>query len=225
MNKIKALLIKYKELITYVVFGVLTTLVNFVCFWALNKIFGDHVYLLNNAIAWIVSVIFAYVTNKLWVFESKSWNIKIVAREVVAFFAARLFSFGVEEGGLWLFVDILGMGAYSFTLLGFEITGQLIAKVILAVIVVILNYFFSKFIIFAKKKKKQQNNIRCNGAHFLRSVFLFVIWHVLFGYQQSLSHGHGSLSHSSLLFSPRVMGPNFSSNSFLSALNSAVYFS
>ena len=86
MNKIKALFVKYKELITYVVFGVLTTLVNFVCFWALNKIFGDHVYLLNNAIAWIVSVIFAYVTNKLWVFESKSWNIKIVAREVVAFF-------------------------------------------------------------------------------------------------------------------------------------------
>ena len=87
-------------------------------------------------------------------FESRSWNIKIVAREVVAFFAARLFSFGVEEGGLWLFVDILGMGAYSFTVLGFEITGQIIAKVILAVIMVILNYFFSKFIIFAKKKKK-----------------------------------------------------------------------
>lgn len=153
MNKIKELLKKYKELITYVVFGALTTLVNFVCFWALNKIFGDHIYLLNNAIAWIASVIFAYVTNKLWVFESKSWNIKIVAREVAEFFAARLFSFGVEEGGLWLFVDIFGMGAYSFTVFGFEITGQLIAKVILAVIVVILNYFFSKFIIFAKKKK------------------------------------------------------------------------
>lgn len=95
-------------------------------------------------------------------FESKSWNIKIVAREVLEFFAARLFSFGVEEGGLWLFVDILGMGAYSFTLLGFEITGQLIAKVILAVIVVILNYFFSKFIIFAKKKKKQKTRLKIN---------------------------------------------------------------
>lgn len=156
MNKIKELFIKYKELITYVVFGVLTTLVNFVCFWVLNKIFGNHIYLLNNAIAWIVSVIFAYVTNKLWVFESKSWNIKIVAREVVGFFAARLFSFGVEEGGLWLFVDILGMSKLSFTVLGFEVTGQLIAKVILAVIVVILNYFFSKFLIFTKKKKKTE---------------------------------------------------------------------
>ncbi len=154
MNKIKTLFIKYKELITYVIFGVLTTLVNFVCFWVLNKIFGDHVYLLNNAIAWVVSVVFAYVTNKLWVFESKSWNIKIVAREVVSFFAARLFSFGVEEGGLWLLVDVLSMGGISFMLLGFEITGQLIAKVILAVIVVILNYFFSKFLIFTKKKKK-----------------------------------------------------------------------
>lgn len=167
MNKIKELFVKYKELITYVVFGVLTTVVNFVVFWLLNHIFGEHVYLLNNAIAWIVSVIFAYVTNKLWVFDSKSWNIKIVAREVVEFFAARLFSFGVEEGGLWLFVDKLGFGEYSFTVLGFEITGQIIAKVILAVIVVILNYFFSKFIIFAKKKKnpaaedvqtKEENN-------------------------------------------------------------------
>lgn len=154
MNKIKKLLIKYKELITYVVFGVLTTIVNFVCFWVLNRIFGDDIYLVSNAAAWVVSVIFAYVTNKLWVFESKSWNIKTVAREAVEFFAARLFSFVVEEGGLWLFVDILGMGAFSFSALGLEITGQIIAKVILAVIVVILNYFFSKFIIFAKQKKK-----------------------------------------------------------------------
>lgn len=153
MSKIKQLFIKYKEVITYIVFGVLTTLVNFAAFWLLNRIFGEHVYLLNNAAAWIISVVFAYVTNKLWVFDSKSWNIKIVVREVAEFFAARLFSFGVEEGGLWLFVDKLGFGEYSFTLLGFEITGQIIAKVILAVIVVILNYFFSKFIIFAKKKK------------------------------------------------------------------------
>ncbi len=153
MNKIKALFVKYKELITYVVFGVLTTVVNFVCFWALNKIFGEHIYLLNNAVAWVVSVVFAYVTNKLWVFDSKSWRPKLVAREVAEFFAARLFSFGVEEGGLWLLVDKLGMGAISFAVFGFDITGQLIAKVILAVIVVILNYFFSKFVIFAKKKK------------------------------------------------------------------------
>lgn len=154
MNKIKELFIKYKELIVYVVFGVLTTVVNFVVFWIFSKILGDDLYLVNNAVAWVISVIFAYVTNKLWVFDSKSWALKIVAKEVVEFVAARLFSFGVEEGGLLLFVNVLGFDEYSVTLFGFEITGQLIAKVILAVIVVILNYFFSKFVIFAKKKKK-----------------------------------------------------------------------
>lgn len=154
MNKIKELFIKYKEVIVYVVFGVLTTVVNFVVFWIFSKILGDDLYLVNNAVAWVISVIFAYVTNKLWVFDSKSWALKIVAKEVVEFVAARLFSFGVEEGGLLLFVNVLGFDEYSVTLFGFEITGQLIAKVILAVIVVILNYFFSKFVIFAKKKKK-----------------------------------------------------------------------
>ncbi len=156
MNKIKQLFVKYKEIITYVVFGVLTTLVNFAAFWILSRFLGERLYLLNNAIAWVVSVLFAYITNKLWVFESKSWAPKVVVKESVEFVAARLFSFGVEEGGLLLFVDVLGFGKYSFTVFGFEITGQLIAKVILSVIVVILNYFFSKFVIFAKKNKKKQ---------------------------------------------------------------------
>lgn len=90
-------------------------------------------------------------------FESKSWAPKIVAKEVVEFVAARLFSFGIEEGGLLIFVDFLGFSEFSFEILGYEFTGRFIAKVILAVIVVILNYFFSKFIIFAKKKGKPQN--------------------------------------------------------------------
>ena len=71
MNRIKELLKKYEELILYVVFGGLTTVVNFVAFWLLNKLLGEEIYLVNNVIAWFVSVIFAYVTNKLWVFESK----------------------------------------------------------------------------------------------------------------------------------------------------------
>ena len=69
MNRIKELLKKYEELILYVVFGGLTTVVNFVAFWLLNKLLGEEIYLVNNVIAWFVSVIFAYVTNKLWVFE------------------------------------------------------------------------------------------------------------------------------------------------------------
>ena len=98
-----------------------------------------------------MGVIFAFVTNKLFVFESKSWSSKTAGKEFVEFVGARLFSFGVEEGGMWLFVDILAFGEKSLTLFGFTITGQIISKLALAVIVVILNYFFSKFIIFKRK--------------------------------------------------------------------------
>ena len=151
MMKIKDLLYKYKELITYVIYGGLTTLVNFVAFYVVTQILGEELYLLNNAIAWVVSVVFAYVTNKLFVFESKSWNLKLVAKESVEFVGARIFSFLIEEGGMLLFVSVLGFGEISFNIFGFTITGQLIAKLILAVVVVIMNYFFSKFIIFRKK--------------------------------------------------------------------------
>ena len=152
MKKLTDLIVKYKELITYIFFGVLTTLVNFITFYLLRALLGEELYLLNNAIAWFLSVVFAYITNKLFVFESKSFERKILLREVSEFFGARIFSFGVEEGGMWLLIDLLGFGEYSLNILGFEIGGQLIAKLILSVIVVMLNYFASKFVIFRKKK-------------------------------------------------------------------------
>ena len=120
----------------------MTTLVNFVSFWAFNKILGESLYLISNVIAWVISVVFAYVTNKLWVFESKSWKFRVLLKEVPEF---------------WLLVDKLGFDKFSFLVFEFKVTGKLIAKVLLAVIVVILNYFFSKFIIFAKKSKDKSN--------------------------------------------------------------------
>ena len=99
MKKIKELLIKYKELITYVIFGVLTTVVNFAAFWIIDRILGDSLYLISNAIAWVIAVAFAYVTNKIWVFESKSWAPKLVLKEVCEFVAARLFSFSAGSPG------------------------------------------------------------------------------------------------------------------------------
>ena len=97
---IKNLFNKYKEIISYLFFGVMTTLVNFVSFWAFNKILGESLYLISNVIAWVISVVFAYVTNKLWVFESKSWKFRVLLKEVPEFFAARIFSLCVEESGL-----------------------------------------------------------------------------------------------------------------------------
>lgn len=151
MKKIKTLFIKYKEIITYIIFGVLTTLVNFFSFWLFTKIFGEDLYLVNNAIAWVVGVVFAYVTNKLFVFESKSWDLKLITKEITGFLGARIFSFLVEEGGMFLFISVLGLGEKSLALAGFIITGQFIVKILLAVIVVVLNYVFSKFIIFKRQ--------------------------------------------------------------------------
>jgi putative flippase GtrA len=148
MKTIKTLFIKYKELITYVIFGVLTTVVNFFAFWLFTKIFGEAFYLVNNAIAWVVGVVFAYITNKLFVFESKSWDLKVIAKEITGFLGARIFSFLVEEGGMLLFISVLGFGEKSLSVLGITITGQFVVKILLAVIVVVLNYVFSKFFIF-----------------------------------------------------------------------------
>ena len=154
MKKIKTLFKKYQEIILYVLFGGFTTVVNLAVFWLLNQAIGENAYLVNNIVAWFAAVVFAYITNKLWVFDSKSWAFKVVIKEISQFFLARVFSLAVEEGGLWLFVEIMEFDKLSFHLLGFEFTGKLIAKILLAVIVVILNYIFSKFIIFARKKKE-----------------------------------------------------------------------
>lgn len=153
MNTVKNLIIKYKELIVYVIFGACTTLVNFITYKLFNMLLGVGLYLVSNIVAWFVSVVFAYITNKLFVFESKSWNVKTVAKEVPSFFAARVFSFVVEEAGLFLLVDIFGMKNFGVDAFGFHISGNMISKILLAVVVVVLNYFFSKFVVFRKKAK------------------------------------------------------------------------
>ena len=139
-----------KEAILYLFFGGLTTLVNLIAFILVGFLLGENLYLVSNLIAWVVAVIFAFVVNKIFVFNSKDTERGTLVREISEFLAARIFSFAVEEIGLLLLV-ISPLGALSFDLLGFTVTGQLIAKIILAIVVIIMNYFFSKFIIFKKK--------------------------------------------------------------------------
>lgn len=150
----KKLINKYKELILYVIFGGMTTLVNLITLKAFNMILGDKRYLISNVIAWLVSVIFAYITNKLFVFESKSWKINVVGKEVFSFFSARVFSLLIEEAGLYLLVDLANLGDKTVNVFGVVIGGIMISKIILAVVVVILNYVFSKLVIFKKKSKE-----------------------------------------------------------------------
>lgn len=153
MKKITELVLKYKDLILYGIFGVFTTVVNLLVFWLCGKVLGEDMYLVSNGIAWFAAVVFAYFTNKLFVFESKSFALKVVIKEMAIFFSSRVLSFGVEEGGLWLFVEALGFGDMSVSIMGFEISGQLIAKIILAVIVVLMNYLLGKFVVFRKNKE------------------------------------------------------------------------
>ena len=126
-----------REVITYVIFGVLTTVVNFLAFYLLNDWMRMH-YLWANALAWLVAVLFAFVTNKQFVFESKSWEIKSTLREAVGFTGGRIVTLLLEQGGLLLFVESMHMN-------------ETLAKVILAVVVVIMNYVFSKLWVFVRK--------------------------------------------------------------------------
>lgn len=141
-----------KEIISYLFFGVLATVVNIVCFQIFNIIFGEELYLLSNVLSWIITVIFAFITNKLWVFESKSWKFSVIKTEIIGFTVARVFSLVLEEAGLYLLIDLLNLKSFSFEAFGFIITGSLIAKVIMQVIVVLSNYIFSKFIIFKRRQ-------------------------------------------------------------------------
>ena len=133
------LIIKNKEIIKYLIFGILTTLVNILCFYILDKLNID-IYI-NNTISWIVSVIFAFITNKLYVFESKSLDIKIIFKEGTSFLGARIFSYFVDMGTIYLLFDGLRIN-------------KLISKVVSNIIVIIINYIFSKFIF-----KKKEGNI------------------------------------------------------------------
>ncbi|MBO5936464.1 MAG: GtrA family protein [Clostridia bacterium] len=152
MKTIKNLIIKYKELIIYGIFGVGTTLVNFLVYELFNMLLGVELYWVSNIIAWFVSVVFAYVTNKLFVFESKKWDVGLVLKEASSFFAARVFSLLVEQLGLVALVDLAGMKDISWQVLGFTVGGETLAKVVLAAAVVVLNYVFSKLVVFRKKK-------------------------------------------------------------------------
>lgn len=127
-------------MISYIVFGVLTTAVNVVTYGLLRPALHWNAYwdvLIANAVAWVLSVAFAFITNKLFVFKSKSFEARVFWRELWAFVAARLFSLGVDELGMVFLASFLGMNDW-------------IAKIIMNVIVVIINYILSKRFIFKK---------------------------------------------------------------------------
>lgn len=148
MKKIQKLL--NRETVLYLVFGVLTTAVNYVVFHLVYAVvLGGQGSLLANFIAWVAAVIFAFVVNKAFVFESKSWAWPVLARELPAFVAGRVASFGFEEAGLLVSEKLLRLGRFTVLALGpVSLDGVAVSKLALSVIVVVLNYFFSKWFVF-----------------------------------------------------------------------------
>lgn len=154
-----------KEIVSYIFFGVLTTAVNLLTFYLFKELFisigwegilnsllssagwekaldflsDGSDYLDANTIAWVVGVLFAFFTNKLFVFESKSWKPSVAGREFIGFVGARILSFVAESVLMFLMVTVLSWN-------------ELVAKIIVGVVVIVINYVFSKLFIFRKEK-------------------------------------------------------------------------
>jgi len=129
---------KHRETILYLFFGAFTTLVNIVSYLFFTRVILFN-FMVANALAWILAVLFAYVTNKFFVFESKRIEIKFLFKEFLSFVSFRLLSGVVEMLIMYVMIDLL-------------FVNDIIVKAFTNIVVIVLNYFFSKMIIFKNKK-------------------------------------------------------------------------
>ena len=137
IGKFKALFVKYYDILVYLVFGVLTTAVNYLIYLPCYNLLGLSSSV-SNVMAWVVAVAFAYVTNKPFVFHSHDWSRETVIPELSKFIGTRLGSGALETLILLVTVDWLGMNGNLW-------------KLITSVLVVIINYVGSKLLVFRKK--------------------------------------------------------------------------
>lgn len=148
MQKIKDLYLEYKEVINYLIFGVLTTVVNLVIKYILLFTVLDASSAVQLQIAivisWIVACLFAYITNRMFVFESKS---KKILKEIISFFTARIVTLGMEMLIMFVFVTVLKLNSDLWVVIWSAVSQA---------IVIIVNYIFSKLIIFTNKEKKEE---------------------------------------------------------------------
>ena len=135
MDRIKELMKKYRELITYVFWGGMTTVVNYIVYFACTKLLGIE-YLISN-------VIFAFWVNKIYVFQSYGRDKKTMLHEFGTFVSARVLSGVLETGMMALFVSVMHFN-------------DSVIKIIASVLVVIINYVLSKLVIFKKQKEEQK---------------------------------------------------------------------
>ena len=137
MDLIKKLIIKYKGIILYGIFGVLTTALNIAVYYVCYNVVGIS-NVVSTILAWIAGVLFAFFTNKIWVFDSKSFTTKLLLKEFIMFVTARLLTGLFDLAFMYITVDVLQYHALT-------------CKIISNVVVIILNYVLSKFVVFKKK--------------------------------------------------------------------------
>lgn len=126
---------KWKDQLLYLFFGALTTIVNLVVFYLLTENPWKINVTVGNVISIIVAILFAYVTNKIWVFNSKTNGAKELFAEFARFVGGRMSTMIIEVGGVFLIFNVMGQP-------------KMVAKLITQVIVIIGNYFISKFLVF-----------------------------------------------------------------------------
>lgn len=126
-----------RELIRYIFFGIATTVVNILVYILLSSVLNTNL-IVSNTCAWIISVIFAFITNKLFVFQNRFMNFKEDFLSFLNFILYRLLSYGVDLFLMIIFVNLL-------------LTDDIISKILVNVVVILLNYLTSKFIVFRIK--------------------------------------------------------------------------
>ena len=135
-EKIRALVMKHWDMVSYLFFGVLTTVVYYLVYLPLYNLLGISA-AFSNIIAWVAAVAFAFVTNKPFVFKSHDWSMQTVLPELGKFVGCRAASGGLETALVFLTVDVCGWDGNLW-------------KLIISVVVVILNYVSSKLLVFRK---------------------------------------------------------------------------
>lgn len=131
---------KHREALLYLFFGGLTTLLSILLFWLFTALGLDV--LVANVFSWILSVLFAYVTNARWVFKARPRGAGETLGLLLRFYAGRLATLGAEELLLWLFIKRLGLPPMP-------------VKIAAQLVVIVLNYVVSKLLVFRKKEKKE----------------------------------------------------------------------
>lgn len=136
----KKLIEKYRDVIPYLFFGVVTTIINIVVYW-----FAAHILHMSTVpatvLAWIITVLAAYLTNRKWVFHSDAEGSREILAEICKFFAARLATGIFDWVFMYVTVDRLRWS-------------DVVMKFLANVVVVVLNYIFSKWVIFRKHKRE-----------------------------------------------------------------------